>query len=166
MRSSCMTVRVPAPPGTTRISGCGTSSKDFSTSMVSIRVSVRIGPGSAATKSTRAPGRRESTSYGPTASSAVKRSNNGIAICISLSSLEAPAVVGGADSQAAGGGTAHRLPGAEAAVARDRLELLARRLEPQARLADPQRLDVRSRRHAELAPERAGEVARAHAGLR
>src|SRR4051794_9751137 len=168
MRSSCMTVRVPAPPGTTRISGCGTSANDFSTSMVNIRVSVLTGPGSAATKSTRAPGRRESTSYGPTASSAVKRSNNGIAICISIisSGLKSLPVFRGAHAQTAVEGASHRLDGAEAALARDRLELLGSRLEPDPRLTDAQRLHVRGRRHAELAAERAREVARAHAGLR
>src|SRR4051794_14900490 len=167
MRSSCMTVRVPAPPGTTRISGWATSANDFSTSMVSIRVSVLTGPGSPATKSTRAPGRRESTSYGPIASSAVKRSNNGIAICISFSScLEPLAVVGRAHAQPPVERAPHGLDGAEAAVAGDGVELLAGRLQAQARLVDAQRLDVRRRGHAQLAPERTREVAGAHAGAR
>src|SRR3954447_3535355 len=144
MRSSCMTVRVPAPPGTTRISGWATSANDFSTSMVNIRVSVLTGPGSAATKSTRAPGRRESTSYGPTASSAVKRSNNGIAICIFIvsSGLKSPAVLGRPHAQAAVERAPHRLDGPEAAFARDGLDLLGGRLESHSCLAHAQGLHV------------------------
>src|SRR4051812_17457865 len=116
-----------------------------------MRVSVRYAPGSAATKSTRESGRRERTSYGPTASSAVNRSNSGIAICITASfSLEPVAVAGGADPEPAVERTAHRLDGAEAAVTRDRLELLACRLEPQPGLVDAQRFDVGGRRHADL----------------
>src|SRR4051794_18799418 len=114
-----------------------------------MRVSVRYGPGSAATKSTRAPGTRESTSYGPTASRAVNRSNSGIAICISASfSLESVAVAGRADTEPAVECAAHRLDGAEAAVARYRVELLAGRLEPHPRVVDSQRLDGRGGRHA------------------
>src|SRR3954447_13312328 len=120
-------------------------------------------PGSRATKSTRAPGSRESTSYGPTASSAVNRSNSGIAICISVSScLEPVSVAGRADPEPAVERAAHGLDRPEAAVARDRLELLSRRLEPDARVVDPQRLDVRGRGHPDLAGERAREVALAH----
>jgi hypothetical protein len=48
-------------------------------------------------------------------------------------------------------GSAHRLDGAEAAVVRDGLELLARRLESQPRVVDPERLDVCGRRHPDLA---------------
>src|SRR6476661_9899946 len=130
-----------------------------------MRVSVRYAPGAAATNSTRAPGRRESTSYGPTASSAVKRSNSGIAICTSASfGLEPVAVAGGADPEPAVERAAHRLDGAEAAVARHRLELLAGRLEPHARVVHAQRLDVSRGRHAHLAAERAREVALAHRG--
>src|SRR5256885_16071570 len=100
-------------------------------------------PGSAATKSTRAPGRRESTSYGPTASSAVNRSNSGIAICICVSfCLEPVAVARGAHAEPAVERAAHRLDGAEAAVGGDGLELLAARLEPQPRVVDAQRPDV------------------------
>src|SRR4051812_11273236 len=145
------------------MSGRGTSVYACSTFTVSMRVSVRYAPGAAATKSTRAPGMRESTSYGPTASSAVNRSNSGIAICTSASfSLEPVAVAGGADSEPAMERAAHRLDGAEPAAARDRFELLPRRLEPQPRLVYPQRLDVRGRRHADLAAEGAREVALAH----
>src|SRR3954471_10643899 len=116
-------------------------------------------PGSMATKSTRAPGSRESTSYGPTASSAVNLSNSGIAICISVSScLEPVAVAGGADTEPSMERAAHRLDGAESAVAGDRLELLAGRLEPQPRVVDAQRLHVRRRRHPDLAAEGAREV--------
>src|SRR6476661_4943129 len=130
-----------------------------------MRVSVRYAPGAAATKSTRESGRRESTSYGPTASSAVKRSNSGIAICISASfSLEPVAVAGRADPEPAVERAAHRLDGAETAVERDRLELLARRFEPQPGLVDAQCLDVRGRRHPDLAAEGAREVALAHRG--
>src|SRR3954447_26334371 len=128
-----------------------------------MRVSVRYEPGVAATKSTRESGTRERTSYGPTASSAVNRSNSGIAICISASfSLEPVAVAGGADSEPAVERAAHRLDGAEPGVARDRIEFLTRRLEPQARLVDAQALDVGGRRHADLAAEGAREVALAH----
>src|SRR5436305_3813662 len=122
-------------------------------------------PGTAATKSTRAPGSRESTSYGPTASSAVNLSNSGIAICTCASfSLEPVAVAGGADPEPAVERAAHRLDGAEAAVVRDRLELLAGRLEPQPRVVDAQGLDIGCRRHPDLAAEGAREVALAHRG--
>src|SRR5690349_15863223 len=151
------------PPGKTSTSGAGTSAYERSTSSASMRVSVRYTPGSAATKSTPASGRRESTSYGPTASSAVNRSNSGIAICICASfCLEPVAVAGGADAEPALERAAHRLDRAEAAVVGNGLELLAARLEPQARLVDAQRLDVRGRRHAHLAAEGAREVALAH----
>src|SRR4051812_112977 len=130
-----------------------------------MRVSVRYAPGAAATKSTRESGRRERTSYGPTASSAVNRSNSGIAICITASfSLEPVAVAGRADPEPAVERAAHRLDRAKAAVVRDGLELLPGRLEAQASLVDAQRLDVRGRRHADLAAEGAREVAFAHGG--
>src|SRR3954447_19980058 len=117
-------------------------------------------PASAATKSTRAPGRRDSTSYGPTASSAVNRSNSGIAICMGfLSGSELAPVVVRAHAEAAMEGAPHRLDGAEPALVRDRLELLAARLEPQARVVDPQRVDVGARCHADLLAERPREVA-------
>src|SRR3954463_1873801 len=116
-----------------------------------MRVSVRYAPGVAATNSTRAPGMRESTSYGPTASSAVNRSNSGIAICISASfSLEPVAVAARAHPEPAVERATHRLAGAETAGGGARLELLAGRLEPQPRMVDAQRLDVRARRHAHL----------------
>src|SRR3954447_20241427 len=122
-------------------------------------------PGSAATKSTRAPGSRLRTSYGPTASSAVNRSNSGIAICmVFLSGLELGPVVVRAHAEAAVEGAAHRLDGPEPALRRHRLELLAGRLEPQPRVVDAQGVDVRARRHAHLVPEGAREVALAHAG--
>src|SRR4051794_37742047 len=163
MRSSCMTVRVPAPPGTTRTSASAASANDFSTAIDSMRVSARITPGSAATKSTRAPGRRLSTSYGPTASSAVNRSNSGIAICIDVSScLEPLAILGRAHAEPAVEGAAHRLDRAEAARARNDVDLLAGGLEPQAGVVHAQRLDVGRRRHSELATKCAREVARAH----
>src|SRR4051794_3879591 len=153
------------PPGKSRISGEGTSAYERSTLSLSIRVSVAYTPGSAATKSTCAPGRRDSTSYGPTASSAVKRSNRAIAICIWCSSrVEPVSVRGRAHAQPAVEGAAHRLDGAEAAVVRDGVELLARGLEPQARVVDPDRLDIRARRHPDLAREGAREVALAHVG--
>src|SRR3954468_17421581 len=107
-----------------------------------MRVSVRYAPGAAATKSTRESGRRERTSYGPTASSAVNRSNSGIAICISASfSLEPVAVAARAHPEPAGDPAAPRLDGAESAVGGAPLELLAGRLEPQPRMVDAQRLD-------------------------
>src|SRR4051812_17164270 len=164
MRLSCMTVRVPAPPGTTRTSASAASANDFSTAIDSMRVSVRITPGSAATKSTRAPGRRLSTSYGPTASSAVNRSNSGIAICIDVSScLEPLAILGRAHAEPAVEGAAHRLDGAEATRARDDVDLLAGGLEPQAGVVHAQRPHVGGRRHSGLAAERARGVARAPA---
>jgi hypothetical protein len=73
-RSSSSTSFVPVPPGTRTISGSGSSSKAACASMPSIRMSLRTIPGSRASQVTLAPGSRESTSYGPTASSAVKRS--------------------------------------------------------------------------------------------
>src|SRR4051812_35992846 len=122
-------------------------------------------PGSAATKSTRAPGSRLRTSYGPTASSAVNRSNSGIAICmVFLSGLELAPVVVRADPETAVEGAPHRLDGAEAALRGDRLELLAGRLEPQPGVVHAQRVDVGAGRHADLVPEGAREVALAHAG--
>src|SRR3954447_2694156 len=122
-------------------------------------------PGSAATKSTRAPGSRLRTSYGPTASSAVNRSNSGIAICmVFLSGLELGPVVVRAHAEAAGERAAHRLDAAEPARGGNRVELLAGRLEPQPRVVDAQGVDVRARRHADLVPEGAREVALAHAG--
>jgi hypothetical protein len=54
--------RVPKPPGTMSTSGCGTAVSGSSAIRVSCRLSVRYGPGVTATKRTRAPGRRESTS--------------------------------------------------------------------------------------------------------
>src|SRR3954462_13040496 len=106
-----------------------------------MRVPLRYEPGVAATKSTRESGRRESTSYGPTASSAVNRSNSGIAICISASfSLEPVAVAARAHPEPGGERARHRLDGAETAVVGARLELLAGRLEPQPRMVDAQRL--------------------------
>src|SRR3954470_13929410 len=147
------------PPGNSSTSGFCTSAYERSTVSRSMRVSVAYTPGSAATKSTCAPGMRDSTSYGPTASSAVKRSNRAIAICIWCSSrVEPVSVGGGAHAQPAVAGAAHRLDGAEAAVVGDGLELLARGLEPQARVVDPVRLDIRARRHPDLAREGAREV--------
>src|SRR4051812_32867850 len=120
-------------------------------------------PGSAATNSTSAPGMRASTSYGPTASSAVNRSNNAIAICIWCSLCVEPVSVGGrAHAQPAVEGAAHGLDGAEAAVAGHGVELLAGGLESQPRVVDPDRLDVRAGRHAHLARKGTGEVALAH----
>src|SRR4051812_45809890 len=164
-RRSRAASRDPIPPGTTTTSGRGTSSKLDSTTTGSIRVSVRTTPGSAAMNSTCASGSRDRTSYGPTASSAVKRSYSGIAICmVFLSGLEPAAVVGRAHAEPAMEGAAHRLDGAEAAVARHGLDLLAARLEPHAGVVHAQRLDVGAWRHAHLACEGPGEVARAHAG--
>ena len=54
--------RVPKPPGTMSTSGRGTAASASSAIRVSWRLSVRYGPGVTATKRTRAPGRRESTS--------------------------------------------------------------------------------------------------------
>ena len=54
--------RVPKPPGTMTISGCGTAESGSSAIMVSWRLSVLYGPASMATNRTRAPGSRERTS--------------------------------------------------------------------------------------------------------
>src|SRR5438034_7812608 len=56
----------------------------------------------------------------------------------------------------------HGLDGPEAALPCDDVDARLRALERDARLLDPDRLDVRGGRHAGLAPERAREVARAH----
>ena len=56
-----MRARVPKPPGTMMISGRGTAESGSSATRVRC-LSVFFGPGSTATKRTRAPGRRESTS--------------------------------------------------------------------------------------------------------
>src|SRR4051812_16470993 len=121
-------------------------------------------PGSAATKSTRAPGSRLRTSYGPTASSAVNRSNSGIAICmVFLSGLELGPVVVRAHAEAAMECAAHRLDGAEPALRGHRFELLAGRLESQPRVVHAQGVDVRAGRHSDLVPEGAREVALTHA---
>ena len=80
---------MPIPPGTTSTSGDGTSSKRASATSASIRVSGRTGPASCATKRTRAPGMRLSTSYGADRSSAVKRSKIGIAMSIGAASQPA-----------------------------------------------------------------------------
>jgi hypothetical protein len=57
-----MSARVPKPPGTMMISGCSTADNASSAMSVSCRLSVRYGPGLSATKRTRAPGSRDSTS--------------------------------------------------------------------------------------------------------
>ena len=62
------------------MSGWRTSSSERSASSVSMPLSVRTGPGSAATNATLAPGSRLSTSYGPIASSAVNLSYRTIAM--------------------------------------------------------------------------------------
>jgi hypothetical protein len=54
--------RVPKPPGTISTSGWGTAESGSSAVRASWRLSVRYGPAATATKRTRAPGRRESTS--------------------------------------------------------------------------------------------------------
>src|SRR5439155_6222868 len=74
---------LPCPPGTNTISGAVNSASARSASTPREPVSVRFGPASFATKRSSAPGRRESTSYGPMASRAVSRSKIRIAICTS-----------------------------------------------------------------------------------
>src|SRR3954463_6406061 len=87
-----------------------------------------------------------------------------MAICIGfLSGLELAPVVVRAHAETAVERAPHRLDGAEPALLRDRLELLSARLQPQPRVVDAQGLDVGPWRHADLAAERAGEVALAHA---
>jgi hypothetical protein len=71
--ASVVSARTPTPPGTTITSGAGASASEASASTVSMPLSVRTGPASRPTKRTRPP-IRDSTSYGPTASSAVKSS--------------------------------------------------------------------------------------------
>lgn len=74
--------RWPGPPGTMTTSGAGTSAKARSATSVSVPVSLRTGPGRSATNTVSAPGVRASISWGPTASSAVKRSKRTMAICM------------------------------------------------------------------------------------
>src|ERR1019366_6231284 len=64
----------PGPPGTRTMSPPRTSASERSATTVSMPLSVVIGPRSAARKARLTPGRRLSTSYGPIASRAVKRS--------------------------------------------------------------------------------------------
>src|SRR5215211_6478652 len=154
------------PPGTTTMSGSGRSSSARSATILSIRLSVAIGPGSAATNVTRAPGSRLSVSYGPMASSAVKRSNSGMAMSIVwvLSGGEPLAVGGGVDAHTPAERSAHGLDGAEAAVRGDGLDGKVGGLELTAGALDARGLDVCRGRHTGLRPERAGEVALAHVG--
>ena len=78
-----MSARVPKPPGTMTMSGRGTAESGSSATRARC-LSVRFGPGSTATQRTRAPGNRDSTSYGPMASSAVMPSNSGMAMSMDL----------------------------------------------------------------------------------
>ena len=77
---------------------------------------------------------------------------------------EAGAVVGRGGADPAGEGAAHGLGGAETAAGRDELDRIGGLLEELAGALHPQRLDVGRRGHPGLAPEEAGEVARAHRG--
>src|SRR5438552_4193910 len=90
-----ISTRVPKPPGTMMMSGCGTADSGSSATSVSCRLSVRYGPGVTATQRMRAPGRRESTSYGPMASSAVMRSNSGMAMSMGFPLVPHSAIAGG-----------------------------------------------------------------------
>src|SRR4051812_32771549 len=63
------------------MSGSGTSASARSAFSARKLVSVRLSPGSSAANTTSAPGSRLSTSYGPTASSAVIRSKIGMTTC-------------------------------------------------------------------------------------
>src|SRR5688500_3744828 len=116
---------------------------------------------------------RDSTSYGPIASRAVKRSYSGIAICMAppwgsggLGRLETGAVVGGPDAEAAVKRAPHGLDRAEAVVAGDRLYGGVAGLERDAGRLHACRLDVGGRRHPELLAKRAREVALTHVGAR
>ena len=72
--SCSSSARVPNPPGTTRMSGLGTSSSDASATSESVSDSLRTGPASSATKIVSVSGTLFSTSCGPVMSRAVKRS--------------------------------------------------------------------------------------------
>lgn len=61
-RFSVMSARAPKPPGTSTISGCGTTVSGSSATSASWRLSVRYVPGARARNRTLAPGRRDSTS--------------------------------------------------------------------------------------------------------
>ena len=63
--SSSISARVPKPPGTTITSGSGTSPSEWSATSASIPFSVRLDPGSFATKRTRAPGSAREHLIGP-----------------------------------------------------------------------------------------------------
>ena len=172
--SSSISGRVPVPPGTMITSGWRSSSSRASATIDSMPLSVLYGPVSFAMKVTRESGRRESTSYGPIASSAVNLSKIGIAmsICVSFSMRlaafcerhEAFSVTGRPDPEPSVKGAPHRLDGAEAAAPGDRLDGLLRAVQGDAGGLDAGGLDVHGRRHADLLAEGAREVARAHAG--
>ena len=81
----------PGPPGTITTSGAGTSASVRSAVSERLPLSLRTGPGRSATKTVSAPGALLSISYGPTASSAVKRSKSTMAICMEF----LPSVCGG-----------------------------------------------------------------------
>lgn len=72
----------PGPPGTITTSGADTSASVRSAVSERLPLSLRTGPGRSATKTVSAPGALLSISYGPTASSAVKRSKSTMAICM------------------------------------------------------------------------------------
>src|SRR2546421_1693655 len=169
--SSVSRARVPNPPGTTITSGRATSSSECSATITNDSVSVRFGPGSTATNRTAAPGNRERTSYGPTASSAVKRSYRKTAISMAMSlrsgrvaqpGSEVASVVARAHAEAARERASKRLDGPEAALAGDLVHLGVAALERDPRALEPHRLDVGGRREADLPLKDAGEVARAH----
>ena len=67
---------MPYPPGTTRMSGLGTSAIEASATRDSVSDSLRTGPASSATKIVSVAGTLFSTSCGPVMSRAVKRSNS------------------------------------------------------------------------------------------
>jgi hypothetical protein len=90
-RSSESSGRLPSPPGTRTMSGSVSSSIELVASSPSRPVSVRFTPASGATNSSSAPGSRDSTSYGPIASSAVSLSKIRIAIFIVYERTTSPA---------------------------------------------------------------------------
>lgn len=69
---SPMVSRESGPPGTSTMSGRGTSARVLSATRARLPWSLRTGPVSLATKTVSAPGMRARSSYGPTASSVVK----------------------------------------------------------------------------------------------
>src|SRR5262245_9938104 len=158
----------PPPPGTTTMSGRGTSSSVRSATSASPFRPLVLGPRVLAGKTTSAPGSHWSTSFGPTASCASRFSKRRIAICMTalLSARERgtePAAVGARrDAERADEGAAHRFGGAEARAGGDGVDAVVGLLEAAPRRLDARRVDEARRRRADLAREHAREIPGAH----